>query len=40
MIEHDVIKFVSDVQQVYGFLRVLWYPPPIKLTAMIQLEYC
>ena len=26
-----VIKFVSDC----GFLRVLWFPHPIKLTAMI-----
>jgi hypothetical protein len=28
-----VIKFVSDLQQVGGFLRILWFPPPIKLTA-------
>jgi len=27
-----VIKFVSDLQQVGGFLR---FPPPIKLTATI-----
>ena len=27
---HGVIKFVSDLQQVGGFLR---FPPPIKLTA-------
>jgi len=27
---HYVIKFVSDLQQVGGFLR---FPPPIKLTA-------
>jgi hypothetical protein len=25
-----VIKFVSDLQQVYGFLWILWFPPPIK----------
>jgi hypothetical protein len=30
-IQHYVIKFVSDLQQVGGFLRVLWFPPPIKL---------
>jgi hypothetical protein len=30
-----VIKFVSDLRQVGGFLRVLQFPPPIKLTAMI-----
>jgi hypothetical protein len=24
-----VIKFVSDLQQVDGFLWVLWFPPPI-----------
>ena len=29
------IKFVSDLRQVSAFLRVLRYPPPIKLTAMI-----
>ena len=33
--QHYVIKFVSDLRQVYGFLRVLRFPPPIKLTAMI-----
>jgi hypothetical protein len=26
---------VSDFQQVGGFLRVLWFSQPIKLTAMI-----
>ena len=34
-IQHYVIKFVSDLRQVGGFLQVLWFPPPIKLTAMI-----
>jgi len=33
-------KFVSDLRQVGGFLRVLRFPPPIKLTATIQLKYC
>ena len=28
-------KFVSDLQKDGGFLRVLWFPPPIKLTATI-----
>ena len=28
-----VIKFVSDLRQVGGFLRVLRFLPPIKLTA-------
>jgi hypothetical protein len=35
-----VIKFVSDLQRDGGFLRVLRFPPPIKLTATIQLKYC
>jgi hypothetical protein len=30
-----VIKFVSDLLQVGGFLRVLWFPPQIKLIATI-----
>ena len=30
-----VIKFVSDLRQVCAFLRVLRFPPPIKLTATI-----
>ena len=34
-IQHYVIKFVSDLQQVCGFLQVLRFPPPIKLTATI-----
>jgi hypothetical protein len=33
--QHYVIKFVSDVLQVCGFLWVLRFPPPIKLTATI-----
>ena len=33
--QHYVTKFVSNLRQVSGFLRVLWFPPPINLTAMI-----
>jgi hypothetical protein len=36
-IQHYVIKFVSDLRQVSGFLR---FPPPINLTATILLKYC
>ena len=32
---HYVIKFISDLQQVGGFLHILRFPPPIKLTATI-----
>ena len=35
MIQHHVIKFVSDLRQVCGFLQVLWFPPQIKLTTTI-----
>ena len=31
-IQHYVIKLVSDLWQVGGFLQVLQFPPPIKLT--------
>jgi len=34
-VQHYVIKFVSDFRLVGGFLRVLRFPPPIKLTATI-----
>ena len=34
-VKHYVIKFVSDLRQVGGFLWVLRFPPPIKLTATI-----
>ena len=34
-IQHYVIKFVSDVRQVSGFLRILWFPPAMKLTTTI-----
>jgi len=34
-VQHYVIKFVSDLWQVGGFLRVFRFPPSIKLTAMI-----
>jgi hypothetical protein len=30
------IMFVSDLRQVGGFLRVLRFPPPIKVTAHIR----
>jgi hypothetical protein len=33
-VEHYVIKFVTDLRQVCGFLRVLRFPPQIKL------KYC
>jgi len=39
-IQHYVIRFVSDLWQVGGFLRVLRFPPHIKLTATILLKYC
>jgi hypothetical protein len=39
-IKHHVINVVSDLRQVGGFLRVLRFPPPIKLTAMKELKYC
>ena len=32
---HYMLKFVSDLRQVCGFLRVLRFPLPIKLTTMI-----
>ena len=32
-IVHYVIKFVSDLRQVDGFILVLWFPPPVKLTT-------
>jgi hypothetical protein len=35
-----VLKFVSDLPQVSSFLRVLRFPPPIKLTATVKLNYC
>ena len=34
-IEHYVIKFVSDLQQVCDFLKI-----PIKLITTIKLKYC
>jgi len=34
-VQHYVIKFVSDLRQVGVFLRILWFPLPIKLTATI-----
>ena len=34
-IQHYMIKFVSVLRQVDGFLRVLWFPPPTELAATI-----
>jgi len=35
MIQHYMVKFVSDLRQVSGFLSVLRFLPPIELTATI-----
>ena len=35
LMQNYVIKLVCDLRQVSGFLRVLWFPSPIKLTAAI-----
>ena len=37
---YTTLKFVSDLWQIGSFLRILGFPPPIKLTATIQLKYC
>jgi hypothetical protein len=36
-VQHYVMKFVSDLRQVSGFLRVLRFPPPIKLTSVLKM---
>jgi hypothetical protein len=33
VVQHYVIKYVSDLRQVGNYLRALRFPPPIKLTA-------
>ena len=38
-VQHYVIKFVSDLRQVGGFLLVLRFPPPVKLTASHDIAY-
>jgi len=35
LIQHYVIKFVSYLRQMGGFLWVFQFPPSIKLTTMI-----
>jgi hypothetical protein len=37
LIQHYIIKFVTDLRQVGVFLRVFRFPPPIDLTTTIQL---
>jgi len=37
MMQHYVIKFVSDLQQVGGFPRLICFPPPIKQTTTIYI---
>ena len=39
-IQHFVIKFIGDLRQVSVFLRVIWFHPPIKLTARNYMKYC
>jgi hypothetical protein len=34
-IQHYVIKIVSNLREVCGFIRVLRFPPPIKLADRI-----
>jgi hypothetical protein len=38
-IQHYVIKFVSDLRQVSGFIQVLPFPPSIKLAPTIYTHY-
>ena len=38
LIQYNVIKFVSDLLPVCGFLRLLHFPPPIKLITTIYLK--
>ena len=40
LIQHYVIKFASHLRQIGGFLWVIRFPPPIKLTTMKYLKYC
>jgi hypothetical protein len=35
--QHYVLKFISDLRQVGGFLRVFRFHPLIKLTATIYM---
>ena len=35
LVQHYVIKFVSELRQVGGFLLVFCFPPPIKLITTI-----
>jgi hypothetical protein len=35
LIQHYEIKFISDLQQIGGFLQVLRFPPPLKLITTI-----
>ena len=37
-IQHYVIKLVKDLRQVGGFLRVLRFPLPIKLTVTMKVS--
>jgi hypothetical protein len=37
-IQHHVIKFVSDLRQLGGFLPALRFPPPIKLIGNDKTE--
>ena len=34
-LQNYVIEFIRDLRQFGDFLRVLWFPPPIKFTATI-----
>ena len=35
-VQHYVIKFVNDLRHVCGFLRVRWFPPPIKIESVLK----
>jgi hypothetical protein len=36
-IQHYVIKLVSDLRQVSGFLLVTWFPPPVNFSIQLNL---
>ena len=39
LIQRYVTKFVSDLRQIAGFLRVLRFPSPIELITTTKLKY-
>jgi hypothetical protein len=40
MVNKSNVYYGTKGDYFISFLKITWFPPPIKLTAMVKLQYC